>query len=102
MSDESNNGLLPELTLAQMEIAMRQSSSSYTVLPDWSIAWVGNGWQVYYRAIDANFRLTNRTGLGATLVWASFRNAWNWIRELTPEQLRAITVESVKGPDQQR
>lgn len=95
--EESQKGILPELTVAQYDKLMRQPGTSYSVAEGWSIAWVGNGWQVFYNAIDAYYRLTNRDGHGKTLVWSSFSRAWEWVRDLTPESARKITVESVSG-----
>lgn len=95
--DDEPNGILPELTVAQYDKLMRQPGTSYSVAEGWSIAWVGNGWQVFYNAIDAYYRLTNRDGEGKSMVWASFAGAWDWVRDLATLEVYRITVESVSG-----
>jgi hypothetical protein len=94
------NNILPELTIAEFDKLMRQPGTSYSVALGWSIAWVGNGWQVFYNAIDAYYRLTNKDGEGKSLTWASFRRAWDWVRELSATEVHRITVESVSGVKQ--
>jgi hypothetical protein len=94
------NSVLPELTMAEFDKLMRQPGTSYSVALGWSIAWVGNGWQVFYNAIDAYYRLTNQDGEGESLTWASFWRAWNWVRELSATEVHRITVESVSGVKQ--
>lgn len=87
------------LSRHEYELLLRQPGPSYSVAEGWSIGWQGNGWQVFYRGIDASFRLRNRNGSADPGVtkYATFFVAWDWLEHLTPEEIHAITVLSVHG-----
>ena len=80
------------------ELMMRQSGPSYVVADGWSIAWVESqpGWQVFYRGIDANYRIGVARGYELPAVaFSTFQRAWNWVSELSLAEIHAITVQSV-------
>lgn len=61
---------------ATTEAALRQTRTSIVVAKHWAIGWNGIGWQVFYCAIDAGYRLT-----GEAIDHATFRDAYTWANE---------------------
>lgn len=92
------NAIVKPFVVSNYELALRHKGNSYTIAPSWSIAWVANGWKVYFNAIDANYRFDVGSGSAAEpqdQTFSTFERAWNWVAELTPWQIQMITVESV-------
>jgi len=82
----------------QYEKMLIQKGNSYVIADGWTIAWVTNGWKVYFNAIDATVRLHIGAGTAGDprgLTFASFSIAWEWVAELTPWEVEMITVNSV-------
>lgn len=78
------------------EAILRQKGGSFTVAFGWSIALVQSAndsfakWQVFYMAIDASFRLEHKT----VKRHDTFREAYDWMRELSKEQYEMILSRS--------
>lgn len=91
--------LVMPLTMDVLEQLMTIKSNSYPVGHGYSIAWVC-GWKVYYRAIDATYRLAVGSGSAVQegFTFMRFRDAWLWLEQLTPWQREMIEVESTKSP----
>ena len=88
----------------QYEKMLRQKSNSYVIADGWTIAWVSNGWKVYFNSMDATYRLhvgSGRAGDPVDVTFASFHIAWEWVAELTPWEVEMITVNSVEKGTQQ-
>lgn len=80
-----------QLNEDRIELLLRQSGESYHVAPGWFIGWSRDGWQVFYQAIDAYFRLhKNDNCFHTEMRWATFANAWKWIDGLSVEDLQEI------------
>ena len=69
------------------EHVLRWSRGSFAVAKDWTIGWNGTHWQVYYRAIDAHYRLKHEK----YKEHETFRAAYEWIESLTLDQYETIT-----------
>ncbi len=91
--------IVTPFSVATYEILLRNEGTAYAVADGWSIAWSAkfNGWQVFYRTIDANYRLgvARDQNDRRVLFFSTFKRAWTWLHELTPEDIHDIVVRSV-------
>lgn len=79
------------------EVLLRQNKESFRICNGWTIGRNDGGdWQVFYRGIDATFRLAVATDSEQQnyRLFEKFVHAWRWWDSLSPEDARRIMEAS--------
>jgi len=82
-------------TKLDYEALLKQKGCSYALGNGWAIAWQDEKWRVFWRGMDAHYRLCVATKIEAACLYhETFLEAWNWVQGLTQDDVRYITVDS--------